>query len=230
MGDNLLLIVLTALATLAGAGWATTALRRRRAAPAISIQSGLQNLRAVGHLSVFKAMTREIVTETDHTWGEFGKKYLSWILSTKKMAMIFEFEIDFRYDLRRPEFDVVAAADGSAVIRMPPCHHDARIRDIRFYDEQRSRLLPWLLPDLLNGFLAGGFTEEDKNRLVSAAKAHAEAQARSLIDNLQPEVQSSAKATLQSLARAFGVEKVAFDFSGGGAPEITVEVARKAAA
>ncbi|MBM4154086.1 MAG: DUF4230 domain-containing protein [Lentisphaerae bacterium] len=230
MGDDLLLIVLTALATLAGAGWATTALRRRRPAPALSIQSGLQNLRAVGHLSVFKAVTREIVTETDHTWGELGKKYLSWILSTKKMAMIFEFEIDFRYDLRRPEFDIVPAADGSVVVRMPPCHHDARIRDIRFYDEQRSRLLPWLLPDLVNGFLSGGFTEEDKNRLVSAAKAHAEAQARSLIDNLQPEVQASAKATLQSLARAFGVEKAVFDFSGGGAPEITVEVARPAAA
>jgi hypothetical protein len=231
MGDNVLVIVLTVVATLAAAGWASSAFRRRRAAPAVSIQSGLQHLRAVGHLSVFKAVTREIVTETDHTWGELGKKYLSWILSTKKMAMIFEFEIDFRYDLRRPEFDVVPAADGSVVVRMPPCHHDARIRDIRFYDEQRSRLLPWLLPDLVNGFLSGGFTEEDKNRLVSAAKAHAEAQARLLIDNLQPEVQASAKATLQSLARAFGADRLTFDFSGSaGTPEITVDVARKAAA
>lgn len=230
MGDSLLVIGLTVVATLAAAGWAASVLRRRRAAPAISVEAGLQHLRAVGHLSVFKAVTREIVTETDHTWGDLGKKYLSWILSTKKMAMIFEFEIDFRYDLRRPEFSVVSAADGSVVVRMPPCHHDARIRDIRFYDEQRSRLLPWLLPDLVNGFLSGGFTEEDKNRLVSAAKAHAESQARLLIDNLQPEVRASATATLQSLARAFGADRLTFDFTGGGAPEITVDVASKAAA
>lgn len=230
MGENLLVIGLAVVATLAVAGWVSTALRRRRAAPAISIQSGLQHLRAVGHLSVFKAVTREIVTETDHTWGELGKKYLSWILSTKKMAMIFEFEIDFRYDLRRPEFTVVPAADGSVVVRMPPCHHDTRIRDIRFYDEQRSRLLPWLLPDLVNGFLSGGFTEEDKNRLVAAARAHAESQARLLIDNLQPEVRASATATLQSLARAFGAERLVFDFTGGGEPEITVAVSRSAAA
>lgn len=196
----------------------------------ITATAAIEELKAIGVLSVFKAVTKEIVTARDHSLGALGKRYLEWLITSKKMAMIFEFEIDFRYDLRRPEFDIVPAADGSVVVRMPPCHHDARIRDIRFYDEQRSRLLPWLLPDLVNGFLSGGFTEEDKNRLVSAAKAHAEAQARSLIDNLQPEVQASAKATLQSLARAFGAEHVLFDFTGGGAPEITVEVARKAAA
>lgn len=221
---------MSALAVLAAAGWARSALRRRRGAPVIDVRTGLQNLRSVGHLSVFKAVTREIVTETDHSWGEFGKKYLSWMLSIKKMAMIFEFEIDFRYDLRRSEFEISSTGDGSAVIRMPPCRHEARIRDIRFYDEQRSKLLPWLLPDLLNGFLGGGFTEEDKNRLVAAARAHAEAQARSLIESLRPEVETSARATLQSLARALGVGQVAFDFAASADPDLTVNVADRAAA
>ena len=200
--QTLMMVFLTVVATLAVAGWAVTARRSRRAAGELSVSSGLEQLKAIGQLSVYKAFTRDIVTATDHTWGEFGRKYLGWILSEKKMAMIFEFEIDFRYDLRSPVFEIGAEAGGGARIRLPPCHHEARIRDIRFYDEQNSRLIPWLLPDLLNGFLTQSFTEEDKNRLIAAAKAHAEAQARTLIDSLQPDVQSSARATLESLARA----------------------------
>jgi hypothetical protein len=225
-----LILALTAIATLAVAGWVTAVRRRRPAGAEVSVQSRLEHLRAVGHLSVFKAVTRDIVTATDHTWGEFGKKYLSWILSTKKMALIFEFEIDFRFDLHSPEFQIRVEPDGSAAIRLPPCRQEARIRDIRFYDEQNSRLIPWLLPDLLNGFLTKSFTEEDKNRLIAAAKTHAEAQARTLIDSLQSDVQSSARSTLESLARAFGVTRVDVEFAPERQAELSVAIARSAAA
>ncbi|MFH0908983.1 MAG: DUF4230 domain-containing protein [bacterium] len=228
--ETALIIILTVVATLAVAAVLKGKLQRRDSARHVDVQSGIQNIRAIGQLSVFKAFTKEIVTETDHSWGDFGKKYLSWMLSMKKMAMIFEFEIDFRYDLRRPEFDINAPGGSSATIRMPPCFYEVRIRNIQFYDEQKSKLLPWLLPDLLNGFLADGFTEEDKNRLVAAAKHHAEAQARALIGNLQSEVQTSAKATLQSLARAFGVDTVLIEFVSDAEPAITVNVATRAAA
>jgi len=205
------------------AGAAAYLLRRGRSAN-ISVASTVRHMRAIGHLSVFKALTKEIVTETDHAWGEFGSKYMQWVLTNKKMAMIFEFEIDFRYDLRRPEFAVVSAADGSSVISMPPCFYEARIRDIRFYDEQRSRLVPWLLPDLLNGFLPGGFSEEDKNRLVKAAKSHAEKHSAELIASLQSEVQNSAKATMMSIAKAFGVDEVAFEFAPQGEIRLSVDM------
>lgn len=203
---------------------------RRRPATAPTVLSSIQHMRAIGQLSVFKVLTKEIVTETDHTWGEFGRKYLGWVLSNKKMAMIFEFEIDFRYDLRRPDFRIEAGDGASAVIHMPPCSHEAHIRDIRFYDEQRSRLLPWLLPELLNGFLSGGPSEEDRNRMVAAAKAHAESQALALIDDLQSEVRQSARATLASIGKAFGAEDLDFEFS----PEetkraVTVEMSSKLA-
>ena len=147
-------------------------LRRRKPGSSISIHSSIQHMRSIGHLSVFKVITKEIVTQTDHSWGEFGAKYLSWAISGKKMAMIFEFEIDFRYDLRRPEFQIKESSESGYTISMPPCFHEAHIRDIRFYDEQRSRFLPWLLPDLVSGFLGGRFTEADKNRLVDAARSH----------------------------------------------------------
>jgi len=200
-------------------------LRRRgpgTAPAAVEIHSSIQQMRSIGQLSVFKVITKEIVTETDHTWGEFGSKYLTWVMSCKKMAMIFEFEIDFRYDLRRPEFEILDAVRHTCVIRMPPCVFEAHIRDISFYDEQRARILPWLVPDLLNGFLSDGFSESDKNRLVAAAKDHARKQALALIGNLQSEVQNSAKATLQSISRAFGAQSVVFEFLPQG--EITLDI------
>jgi len=205
-------------------------LRSRRARRTITIHSTIQHMRSIGHLSVFKVYTKEIVTQMDHTWGEFGTKYLSWALSGRKMAMIFEFEIDFRYDLRRPEFQIREQPDGGYVIEMPPCLHEVHIRDIRFYDEQRSRFLPWLLPDLVSGFVGGQFTEAEKNRLVSAAREHAEGQAAELIGNLQSEVQSSAKATLQSISKAFGAEDVSFDFAPQGRLDFKVDVDEKVVA
>jgi Protein of unknown function (DUF4230) len=177
------------------------------------IHSDIQSLRSIGELSVFKVITKEIVTETDHTFGEFGRKYLSWVLSKKKMAMIFEFEIDFRYDLRRPEFQIHSSDATTAIIRMPPCFYEVHIRDIHFYDEQKAKLMPWLLPDLLNGFFSDGFSEQDKNRLVAAARAHAQDQAVELINKLQSEVQQSAKTTMLALAKAFKVENVAIEFT-----------------
>mgnify|MGYP006283191763 CR=1 FL=1 len=197
-------------------------LRRSKSAPQISIHGSIEQMRSIGQLSTFKVITKEIVTETDHSWGTFGSKYLSWVLSGKKMAMIFEFAIDFRYDLRSEDFSITDLGLGGYHIQMPPCRHEVQIRDIQFYDEQRSKLLPWLLPDLLNGFLLDGFSDEHRNRLVTAAKQHAEKQARELISNYESEVQASAKSTLRSLAKAFGAERLEFEFLRSIAPDVSV--------
>jgi hypothetical protein len=203
---------------------------RRYAGGNITVYSSIQHMRSMGQLSVFKVITKEIVTETDHSWGEFGAKYLRWVISDKKMAMIFEFEIDFRYDLRRPEFEIIGASNNSYIIKMPPCLFEVHIRDIKFYDEQKARLFPWLLPDFLNGFLPLGFSEGDKNNLVASANSHAKQQAIQLITNLQSEVQNSAKLTLQSISRAFGAQNVAFEFLPQGEIKLEVGVAGRVAA
>lgn len=202
-------------------------LTRRPGEPAITVHSGIEQMKSIGQLSVFKVVTKEIVTEIDHTWGDFGKKYLSWVISGKKMAIIFEFEIDFRYDLRRAEFEIVPGPDRSYTIKMPPCFFDAHIRDIRFYDEQRSRFMPWLLPELLNGFLSGGFSEADKNKLVTAAKNHAAKQAVELIGGIQSEVENSAKLTLESIAKALGAQQTVFEFPHQGDVDLEIKMAGK---
>ena len=212
-----------------GGLWFWFKLKRNKPAQEIRVFSSIEQLRAIGQLSAYKVMTKEIVTETDHTWGEVGSRYLSWVLSNKKMAMIFEFVIDFRYDLQSPLFGIEETGEASYAVTMPPCDYEVHIRDIRFYDEQGSKLLPWLLPDLLNGFLTTGFSEEDKNKLVDAAKNHAEKQALELINNIQSEVQKSAKSTLESISHAFGAEHIDFKFVPKGTPSIEVDVAEQIA-
>ena len=214
----------------AGGLWFWLKLKKNKPAQEILVFSSIEQLRAIGQLSAYKVMTKEIVTETDHTWGEFGTRYLTWMLSKKKMAMIFEFAIDFRYNLQSPLFEIVETGESAYSITMPPCDYEVNIRDIRFYDEQGSKLLPWLLPDLLNGFLSNGFSEEDKNKLVDAAKGHAEKQAMELINNIQSEVQKSATSTLESISHAFGVEKIDFKFAAQTGAKVEVAVSEKLAA
>jgi Protein of unknown function (DUF4230) len=197
-----------------GLGWF---LRRPKAKNAqVHVHSTVENFRAIGELSVFKAITKEIVTSSDHAFGEFGEKYLSWAFTKKKMVMIFEFELDFRYDLKRDDFmiDIVPLHNNTrkAVITMPPCSFDLAIRNVQFYDEQKSKLLPWLLPDLVSGFVDGGFSEEDKNKLLAEAKTHAEQEAHKLVLSLKPDVERSARSTLQALASSFGVQFVEIAF------------------
>ena len=215
--------------TLVAVGGMWLKLKQKKPAKNFRVFSSIEQLRAIGQLSAYKVMTKEIVTETDHTWGEVGSRYLSWVLSNKKMAMIFEFVIDFRYDLQSPLFEIKETGEAAYAVTMPPCDYEVHIRDIRFYDEQGSKLLPWLLPDLLNGFLSTGFSEDDKNKLVDAAKNHAEKQALELINNIQSEVQKSAKTTLESISHAFGAEHIDFEFAPKSTTAIEVEVAEKIA-
>lgn len=226
---NDFLVGMVAALVAVGALWVWLKAKRNKPAQEIRVFSSIEKLRAIGQLSVYKVLTKEIVTETDHTWGEFGNRYLSWVLSGKKMAMIFEFEIDFRFNLQSPLFEIKEKGESAYSITMPPCDYEVHIRDIRFYDEQGTKLLPWLLPDLLNGFISGGFSEEDKNKLVDAAKGHAEKQALELINNIQSEVQKSAKSTLESISRAFGATDIDFAFSTQKATELAVEVSDRIA-
>lgn len=225
MNEFFIGMAVTAIAL--GLVWLGLKIKKNKPAAEIRIFSTIEQLRAIGELSVYKVMTKEIVTETDHTWGEIGTRYLNWVLSNKKMAMIFEFGIDFRYNLQSSSFEIHETAENAYSIVMPPCDYEVNIRNIRFYDEQGAKLLPWLLPDLLNGIFTGGFSEADKNKLVDAAKGHAEKQALELINNMQSEVQKSARTTLESISRAFGVEQVEFHFAAQTATGVDVAVSEE---
>ncbi|MDH3982294.1 MAG: hypothetical protein OES84_05260 [Kiritimatiellaceae bacterium] len=75
------LIGMGVMLVLAVAFWIFLKVKKNKPAQEIRIFSSIEQLKAIGQLSVYKVLTKEIVTETDHTWGEFGNRYLSWVLS-----------------------------------------------------------------------------------------------------------------------------------------------------
>lgn len=188
-------------------------LKRSKRQVDVQTHSSLLEMRSVGELVVFKVVTKEIVTAGEHWLGDAGKRYFSWLVSGKKMAMIFEFGIDFKYDLRSSDFRIEEHADGRVTFHMPPCFYETYIRDISFYDEQDSKFLPWLMPDLLSKAFGSGFSEEDKNRLKEEARNQAGSLAEAMVQRIQSEVQTSAEQTLKALARGFGAEKILIDFT-----------------
>lgn len=193
--------------------WVARRREKQERSPKTDVTSTVEKFKSVGELVVFKVFTKEIITTSDHWFGETGKKYFRWLASEKKMAMIFEFVIDFKYDLHSPEFAVEPLGAGSYLLKMPKCQYESHITNISFYDEQRARLLPWLLPELLGNAFTDSFSEETKNRLVAEAKNQASRMANDLVKRMQSEVQKSARQTLELLAKGFGADEVVVAFS-----------------
>ena len=200
--------------------------RRGRKGPRgseVHVHASIEELRSVGELVVFKIITKEIVTAVEHWLGDFGKRYLTWLFSNRKMAMIFEFEIDFRYDLRSNDFVIETTGERQYRLGMPKCFYQTHIRDVSFYDIQNSKFLPWLIPDLLNRAFGPGFTETDKNRLKEEAKQQAARMAGDFVEKMRSEVQNSATQTLETMGNAFGADNITVDFSSSGLVQTKVE-------
>jgi hypothetical protein len=213
-----------AIAAILFFAWRTKT-KTKKQRPKSRIYSSIDELRSVGELVVFKIVTKEIVTATEHWFGEWGTKYFQWLASTKKMALIFEFDINFRYDLQSPDFVIQDEGGAKYRLRMPKCFYDIYIRDINFYDEQNAKFLPWLVPDLLNRAFGTGFDESTKNRLKEEAKQQAGRMAKDFVEKMQSEVQASAKQTLEVLGKSFGAEAVMVDFSDSELVQTKIESA-----
>lgn len=226
--SQLIAVIILFLLGLAG-GWFWHRARGKPVPkPEPTIASQLTELQSIGELSVFKAVSKDILTQVDHSFGEFGRKYLGWAFSKKKLAMVFEFEMDFRYDLRSKRMHVESAVmtpNGGrrAILHLPPCKVEVSIKDLSFYDEQRAKFLPWLLPDLLQGFFDGRFSEEDKNRLIASAKKHALIQAEALAVRYRSQVEQSAYTTLKVLTKPLGFGDLEVRFQD--TPEFSDDVA-----
>ena len=188
-----------------------------------TIDTMIEHVKAVGDLSVLRVVTKEIVTTKDHWAGDWGKKYLEWLWGSTKMALVLEFEIDYRFDLRDPSFAIEEENAGSFRMTMPRCKYGTRITKVSFYDEKVGKLLDWLLPDFVNPF--GGNNEENKNRLISEAIQQAESLAGKLEERLRAEVQASARQVLDAIARGFGVAEVSIDFGEPQAEGMEVKYA-----
>ncbi|MEJ2501560.1 MAG: DUF4230 domain-containing protein [Campylobacterales bacterium] len=189
----------------------------------VNLYSTIEKMESLGTLNVYKVVTKEIVTASDHIFGNFGEKYLRWLISKKKLAMIFTFDIDFSYNLKDRHFGIEELGEGRYLFKMPACRYSLGIKDISFYDEQNGKLLPWLLPDLLSGVFSDGFNENDRNGLIKEAKKQVSAIANGMMIELLPDVQKSARTTLEQIAYALNAQTIQFDFSESPTIENTVD-------
>lgn len=208
MQELLLGLALGALA----AGLVAWLLRRRKpgASAALDVHSSVLRFREVGELVVFRMVSQQIVTVEDHPAGRF-RELVSWLLSTKKMALVVEYGIDFKYDLRNPALRIEPGEGRAVRVALPPLEFQPHVRDIRFYDERNARWLPFLLGDITE-LIGPRFGQADKNKLIAEAREQAEGLARRSAADLQGEVQASARRTLEALARGFGVEALEIEF------------------
>lgn len=167
-------------------------------------------LTRIGELRVYRAYMKEIVTSVDHVWGEIGKKYFSWMLSEKKLAMVFEFEVDFVYNLFSKDFKVEQNQSGLTVT-MPRCKYDVKIKDFYFYDEQGTRLK--ILPEFLSSIFDGGVSEDEKNELVKMAIKQVEEIAKKVARNIQSDVDKTTRVTINNLIMGFSEHIDLFKFN-----------------
>lgn len=201
-----------ALATVIGVLWRRSRRGGGERQPRISVGRQIKQMQSIGELSVFRILAKEIVSAEDHRFGDSGAKYWSWLLGSKKMVMIFEFEVDFRFDLRDPAFSI-REEGGIHRISMPTCKPEIRLRDLSFYDEQQGELLSWALPGLLSKVLGDRFDVKVKNQLKERARQDVAVLAVDQARALRSRVEESARQTLELIARGYGVERVAVDFA-----------------
>ncbi|MSN97055.1 DUF4230 domain-containing protein [Campylobacter sp. FMV-PI01] len=186
--------------------------KKLNSSPSTEISTSITKLKSIGELSVFKIYSKEIVTKKDSAIGGFWDKIFGWSMSKKQIALIFEFEINFIYDLRSKEFEIKHLNDNSYKITMPPCKYEFSIKDMKIYDEKNSKFLPFLLPDSLSGLFGPGFSESDKNALINEAKDEVKNMSVKIIDDLEKQIHKSAILTLETIARSFGADDLEFEF------------------
>ncbi len=191
-------------------------------ADVVTHESFITSMKAMGELNAFRIMTKEVITASDHWFGEFGKKYLNWLLSEQRITLVIEFDVDFKYDLNDPRFSINKTGENGYEILMPPCNHEVRIRDMRIHSEDKTELLPWLMPEVIGRVFTGGFSVEAKNKLISETKTQARRFAADLVNKTTGEAQRSATMTLSMLAQGLGAGRVDFNFlpAGDFRPEV----------
>lgn len=188
----------------------------RKEAEVVSRESFITSMKAMGELNAFRIMTKEVITASDHWFGEFGRKYLKWLLSEQRITLVIEFDVDFRYDLNDPQFNIIRRTEGDFLLIVPPCRHEVRIRDMHIHSEDRTELMPWLMPEVIGRVFTGGFSVEAKNKLISETKSQASLFAGELVARTTAEAERSAAGTLSRLAQGLGAGRVDFEFLSAG--------------
>lgn len=177
------------------------------------ISSDIARFRNIGELSVFKINSKEIVTCQDEAMKGMWAKMFGWAVTKKQISIIFDFEVNFVYDLKSKDFSIKQLEDGSYKVNMPECAYKYSIKDMKIYDEKNAKFMPYLIPDSLNEVLGLKFSTNDKNKLIEDAKKEAKRVSLKFDEELQNKIHRSACDTIEAIARSFGANSVSFIFN-----------------
>jgi hypothetical protein len=160
------------------------------------VAASVDYIRQIGDLAVLRASVKEIVTTKVGNAG--------WFTTQGKLAIICHFDIKYKYDLRKAHIAAGTRDDGTryCMIHLPKHEYEVSTKSIQFYDEQDGT---WL------GFVQRTPPDE-RTKALEAGRLQAESQAKAFLTEMESEIQSSAKATLGQIARAFGFVDITFEF------------------
>jgi hypothetical protein len=156
-------------------------------------RSVVESIKEVGDLVALAAVFKDVGSHTDQQ---------SWWVSQRKLLVICEFEMQYRFDLRRV---TVEHRGQQQVVRLPPCHIKTFYKDIMFYDEQEGRVLHWV-PVIESILPRLRISVEERNEFIAKAKENAQKAARGDDAALLAKAEDFAIKTLQSLIRALDLD------------------------
>ena len=156
----------------------------------------VDRIREIGELVALTAFYKDIATKKSNNklWD---------LLGGKKMAVISEFDLEYRYDLHKADISV---NNNKVTVKMPICTTKVNTGEIEIYDEKTPMILGIPIP-LTN------FSVDDRNTLIAGARESATETARKKTDELLPKIEKSARDTLTTLLESSGIEDVEIKFS-----------------
>ena len=83
----------------------------------VSVSTKFRSLKASASYLFFRYIAKRSLQRQIMRLEIFGKEYLRWLVSEKKLSMIFEFEINFIYDLTSPRLEIMQIANSSYKIK-----------------------------------------------------------------------------------------------------------------
>jgi hypothetical protein len=156
-------------------------------------RSVVESIKEVGDLVALAAVFKDVGSHSDQQ---------SWWASQRKLLVICEFEMQYRFDLRRV---TVEQRGHQQVVRLPPCHIKTFYKDIMFYDEQEGRVLHWV-PVIESILPRLRISVEERNEFTRKAKENAQKAARGDDAALLAKAEDFAIQTLESLIRALDID------------------------
>lgn len=148
----------------------------------------------MGELVALSAFVKEVVAKKTEEKSYFN--------TTGKIILICEFDLEFRYDLRKAK---ISHQEGTVHIKLPEHYLKIVPKREHLFDEKKSSFL---------GVFGLDFSTELRNELSAVARETATQQAGILKEDLKEKVQASAISTLSALACGMGAKRVEVTFEG----------------